>query len=311
MMKKLILPLLLSAACLLPAAAATARSLPEALRKAGDKDPIVMFCYGANYDSVSETCYKEFVKERKIINVARNAVFLEMPIYQQPNEREKKDMERIRGGKGLPGGIWSYPCLAVLDGQGNLRGIVQSAEEMKNAETAAAALSKLLEAFDEQQKLINKAAKAGGSRQANLLIEAADIDLRLPSQLPAVGKDSDKVNERLNFDPIDVMTNLQPMKGDEAHAHIRNMMANGSYTRRQRQEMMMAYAGHLRTLKATPERLRAAYIEMRNIDPSSMYAAYAEEAIRLWAQPVAEPAAAEGATGGSTALGDTERPGFD
>ncbi len=308
MVKKLIFPLLFSAACLLPAGAATARSYGEALRKAGDKEPIVMFCYGANYDVVSETCYQEFVKKRKIMDVVRSAVFLEVPIYQQPDEKQKKEMAKVLGDRGLPSGIWSYPCLAVVDGGGNLRGIVQSAEEMKNAETAAEALGKLLKAFDEQQDLLNKAARASGSRQAKLLTEAADVDLRLPKRLPAAKGDA-TVNARLNFNPIDVMTNLQPMKAPEANAYIRDLMANGSYTRRQRQEMMMAYAGHMRTLKASPERLRALYTEMRNIDPGSMYAAYAEEAIRLWAQPAEEGPAPN--PGGATGMGDAQRPGFD
>ncbi len=281
MVKKLFLPLLLLGSALLPAAAATARSYPDALRKAGDREPIVIFCYGANYDSVSEACYEEFVKQHKINPYVRNCVFLEMPIYQMPDEKQKKEMEKRLGGRKLPGGIWSYPCLAVVDGAGNLRGIVQSAEEMRNAETAGEAVVKLIKAFDEQQGLLNKAAKASGSRQGKLLTEAADVDLRLPKDLP--GKAS--IGDRLNFDPISVMTNLQPMTEDGANAYIRNMMANGSYTRRQRQEMMMAYTGHMRRLKASPERLRALYIEMRNIDPSTVYAAYAEEAIRLWAQP--------------------------
>ncbi len=306
MVKKLLLFLLWLVPCLLPASAATARSYSDALRKAGDKEPIVLFCYGANYDAVSEACYQEFIKERKIMSVVRNSVFLEVPIYQQPDEKQKKEMERIMGGKSLPWGVWSYPCLAVLDGAGNLRGIVQSADEMKSAEAAGEALAKLLKAFEEQQALLNKAAKANGSRQSKLLTEAADVDLRLPKQLPG----SAGISDRLNFDPIAVMTSLQPMTADQANAYIRNMMANGSYTRRQRQEMMMAYAGHMRTLKASPERLRALYTEMRNIDPGSMYAAYAEEAIRLWAQPGEEDSAG-GAAGGTTGMGSTERPGFD
>ncbi len=311
MVKKLFLLLLPAAACLLPAWGATARSYDEALRKAGDKNPVVIFCYGANYDAVSEACYQEFVKERKIMNAARNSVFLEMPIYQQPNEKQKKEMERALGGRKLPGGIWSYPCLAVVDGHGNLRGIVQSAEEMKNAETASAALQKLLKAFDEQQGLLNKAVKATGSRQARLMIEAADVDLSLPRQLPPGSKASAEVNERLKFDPIAVMTNLQPMDAAEANAYIRNMMANGSYTRRQRQEMMMAYAGHMRRNKASAARLRALYTEMRNIDPTSMYAAYAEEAIRLWAQPSAEEEGGSAPGGTRTGLGELGVPGFD
>ncbi len=307
MMNKRLLSLLLPLACgLLPVGAATARSYGDALRKAGDKDPVVAFCYGANYDPVSEACYQEFVKERKIMPVTRKCVFVEVPIYQQPNEKEKKEAEKALGGKRLPAGIWSYPCLAVVDGSGNLRGIVQSAEEMKNAESASAAVLKLLDAFEEQQKLLHKAAKATGSRQAKLLTEAADVDLNLPRQLP--GKAS--IGERLSFDPISVMTNLQPKTAQEANAYIRDMMANGSYTRRQRQEMMMAYTGHMRRLEASPDRLRALYMEMRNIDPTSVYAAYAEEAIRLWAQPRPE-SGGSGIIGNKTGLGDRERPGFD
>ncbi len=308
MLKRLFLPLLMLAACLCPAGAATARSYAEALRKAGDKTPIVIFCYGANYDATSQARYQEFVKERKIMRVIRNSIFLEMPIYQQPDEKQKKEMERARGGRNLPGGIWSYPCLAVVDGQGNLRGVVQSAEEMRNAETAGEALQKLLAAFAEQQGLLNKAAKASGSRQSKLLIEASDVDLNLPRQLPG-GRGNEEVNSRLNFDPIAVMTSLQPMTISAAHAHIRRLMDNGSYTRRQRQEIMMAYGGHLRRSKASPELLRAAYTEMRNIDPASMYAAYAEEAIRLWAQP--EKEGTPPVTGNKTGLGDKKLPGFD
>ncbi len=290
-----------------PLMAITARSYDDALRKAGDNRAVVLFCYGANYDRISELRYEEFIKQRKIMRATRGCVFMEVPIYQLPDEKQKKDYERIMNGKSLPGGIWSYPCLAVLDGKGNLRGVVQSAEEMKDAETAGEALSRLLKAFDEQQSLLTKASRASGSRQERLLIEAADVDLRLPKQLPGSAAD----NERLNFDPIAVMTNLQPMEPDEANAYIRNMMAKGCYTRRQRQEMMMAYAGHLRRLKASPERLRALYMEMRNIDPGSMYAAYAEEAIRLWAQPAEEAAAEAPGAGTATGLGDRERPGFD
>ncbi len=288
MYKKFLLPALLLLASALPAFSATVRSYEEALRKAGDKKPIVIFSYGANYDAVSEACYESFIKKRGIARVIRDCVFLEVPVYQQPNEKEKKETERIMGGKSLPWGIWSYPSLAVVDGKGNLRGIVQMADEMKDAETASAALDKLLKAFDEQQKLILQAEKAGGSRQAALLTQAADINLRMPKQLPSGGKGSEAIDARLKFDPIAVMTKIDIMAADEANAYIRNLMADGCYSLRQRQEILAAYSGRLRRLKVSHELLHAVYIEMRNIDPTSMYAAYAEEAIRLWAQPVAE-----------------------
>ncbi len=320
MVKKLFLSLLL-AAMALPAAAATARTYADALNKAGDKKAVVLFCYGANYDAVSEAKYEEFVKKRKIMRVVRNAVFLEVPIYQAPDpvqkdyqklmrayEKDKKEFEKIMSGKGLPGGLWSYPCLAVVDGKGNLRGIVQKADELKDAETASAALEVLLKAFDEQEDFLKKAEKASSARQAKLLALAADVDLRLPGNLPSGGKpmkDKIGIGARLSFDPIAVMTNLQPMSSDEANAYIRKMMAEGCYSRRQRQEMMCAYAGHLRRKGGSPARLRALYTEMRNIDPTSMYGSYAEEAIRIWVVPKENQGNAPAPSAGdNTLLGD-------
>ncbi len=293
MVKKLILPLLLLAGCALPALSATARSYDEALKKAGDKKAVVLFCYGANYDAVSTACHEEFIKRRKITAAVRDAVLVVIPIYQLPNEREKKEMERALGGKKLPGGIGSYPSITVVDGSGNVRGIIQSAEMMGNAEKASEALRKMLDDFDTQQDFINKALKATGGRQAQLLTAAADVGLTMPKEIKIGGKDNEALNARLKFDPIALPVTLEPMSDAEANAHVRKLMANGSYTRAQRQEMMAAYAGDLRRKKASPERLRALYTEMRNIDPHSMYAAYAEEAIRIWVEPREEAAKAE------------------
>ncbi len=288
MVKKLFLPLILLASLALPSLAVTARTYPDALNKAGDRKPVVIFCYGANYDAQSEAKYQEFVKKRKIMRVLRNAVFLEVPIYQLPNEKEKKEYNKIMGGKGLPGAVWSYPCFIVVDGKGNQRGIVQSAEEMKDVESASAVLTQMLEDFKEQENLLGKVERASSARKAKLLALAADIDLRLPGNINMGDKpmkDTVGISARLKFDPIAVMTNLQTMKGAEANAYIRNMMANGCYSRRQRQEMMSAYAGHIRRNKGSAARMRALYTEMRNIDPKSMYGSYAEEAIRIWVEP--------------------------
>ena len=87
-----------------PVKAAIARTYPDALSKAG-KNPIVIFIYGANYDKVSQRTYETFIKKNKIAPYIRQTVFLEMPLYQLPNDKEKKDMEKRLGGKRLPGGI--------------------------------------------------------------------------------------------------------------------------------------------------------------------------------------------------------------
>ncbi len=281
MVRKLALSLLLLSAAL-PALAATARSYDDALKKAGDKSPIVIFSYGADYDEVSKASYEALVKRRGIMGVAGKAVFLEMPVYQQPSEREKKATEKLLGGKQLPWGIGSYPSLAVVDGQGNLRGIVQGAD-MKDAATASKALKTMLDAFAEQQKLILAGERASGNRRSELFAQAADINLRMPKVLPSGQKATSAIAPSLGFDPYDLGAKLKDMTVSQATTLAREMVDKGHYSRRQKQEILAAYAGHLRRNGASPETLRPIYTEMRDLDPNSMYAAFAEESMRLWA----------------------------
>ena len=260
------------------------RSYADALSKAGEK-PIVIFAYGANYDKFSMKVHEEFIKRNKIMPVVRKCVFLEVPVYQNPSPAEQKVIEKIMGKRHLPGGIWSYPCLAVVDKNGKLRGIVQGASAMKNVETASAELTKLVDAYMAQEKLLAKAASAGGARKADFLLQASNINIAMPdmgNKAKTDMKDDIGIAARMAFDPIAIVEKLQVMSFAEADAYIRGMIANGCYSRRQRQEMMAAYAGHLRRNNASPERLRALYTEMRNLDPESMYGAYAEGAIALW-----------------------------
>ena len=198
-------------------------------------------------------------------------------------EREKKDMERRLGKKHLPGGIWSVPCLAVIDAQGNLRGIVQKAEEMKDLKAASAALTRILNDYRAQEELIQKAAKAKDDRKTDLLLQAADININMPPQAQKNNAQT-AMGKRTSFDPLSLVEELQTMAPDVAYAHIRALMAQGGHSRAQRQEMLAAFGGHLRRNNASPDRLRAVYTEMRNIDPGSMYAAYAEGAIALWVE---------------------------
>lgn len=298
---------------------ATARSYETAKRQASQRKPIVMFCYGANYDKVSEAAYESFIKKRGITKAVREAVFLPVPIYQNPSEKEKREYDRIMEGQSIPGGIWSYPCLAVLDAEGNLRGIVQGADQMKDPETAAAALEPLLEAYQEQEKLLDKAASSSGRRQIQLIAEAADYPTNLPrNPLARKGKSMADVKDktgslasRFSFDPLSVVEKLQTMEFDEAHRYVRNLVYNGCYSRRQRQEIMAAYAGHVRRHNGSGARLRALYNEMKAIDPTSIYAAYADGAIELWVVPREKnPDAFKPVPikSGKTAMGDTKAP---
>lgn len=278
-----------AAAVALPLQTAHALTYAEALNKAGHK-PIVLFCYGANYDEVSAKAYDALIKQHKLQPALQKCLFVEVPVYQLPDARQKHEMEKNLGKKGLPDGIYSYPSLAVVDDGGHLRGIVQKADEMKDAETAVAALRKVLEAYNKQEDLITKAEKAGGSRKAELLLQAAEVrGVTLPPDAGEGGRrnkgmhDNVGLKERQKFDPITIMEHIMLMEDSaEAESYIRGELRKPGFSLAQRQEMLAALAGHYRRNKASADKLRALYTEMRELDPDSMYGAYAQGALDMW-----------------------------
>lgn len=260
-----------------------ARTFEDALRRAGQDKPFVMFCYGANYDDVSIKAYETYIKKRdkNMYHVLSKTTYLVVPVYQQPNEKEKREYERVMGDHQLPGGVNSIPCFAVLDGEGNVRGAVQAREELDDPEKASKALAKLLDDFNEQQKLLKKLERTNGKRKEELQREILSYtDLKMP------GHES--------FDPSQngVVQKLQVMEIPEANAYIRTLLANGSFSPVERQMVMAAFAGHVRRSNGPVEMLRALYTEMRNIDPTSTYGIYAEGALELWVEPLEKEAAA-------------------
>lgn len=251
-----------------------------ALKKAGKK-PVILFCYGANYDKLSEARYQDLIKDRALSKVARGLDVVEIPVYQFPDEKQKKEQQKALDGRPMPSGIWSYPCLAIVDSKGNLRGVVQSAQEMQSAQNAVAALSNLLAQYYEQEKVLEKASKATGARRRALLAEAGNFDLKLPAGAAKSDETAAEI-ESLAFDPLDLVEKIQTMSIERAYNHIRELENSGGRSRYQRQEMLAALSGHIRRNKGSEELLKAIYIEMRNIDPNSSYAAYAEGALELW-----------------------------
>lgn len=272
--------LMLAAA--MSAEAAAVRTYQDALSKANERRPAVIFCYGANYDKLSAKTYESFIKKRGIATVIRDSAFLEVPMYQFPTEKQEREYKKIMGNRNLPGGIWSYPCLAVVDYDGNLRGVVQSAEEMKSPEAALEAITPMLENYEKQEKLIQKAIRASKERRMQFLREAADLPLKMPGNLAERFKSKKEEAPNFSFDVLALVEKLQVMGNEEAETHVRGLMKKGCYSRLQRQEMMAALSGHLRRNKAPAAKLRALYTEMKEIDPTSIYGHYADGAIELW-----------------------------
>ncbi len=259
------------------ARAGLTRSYPEALKKAGHDKPVILFCYGANFDKVGKAAYDAIMsnKNREFMRILNKEIYVVIPVYQLPNEKEQAEFKRIMGKHRLPDGIWSYPCFAIVDGQGNFRGAVQSATQMENPQTVQEALTKLLSDFNKQQKLLAQASHASGANKERLMREALSVT-------------SIKPPDHESFDPANngMVQKLQLMSIVEANRYIRGTLASGTFTPTERQMIMAAYAGHLRRNSAPVDLLRAVYTEMRNIDPSSSYGAYAEGALEIWVDAV-------------------------
>lgn len=277
------------AAAALPAQAAVARTYPDALSRAGHK-PIVLFCYGANTDKYNQDCYDTYIKKRAISDAVRTCMFVEVPMYQFPDARQKKEMDSIIG-KGLPSGIYTMPCLAVVDSRGNLRGIVQRSDEMKDPETAKAALKKILDAFDTQEDLIVKAEKAGGARKSKIYMEAANVkgvtmpplaNVDLGKSKGKAGQVKAELEARNKFDPLALVEKLQTMELGAAENYVMGMVNQEGYSLEQRQMMLAALGGHVRRNKGSVEKMREIYTKMRDLDPEAPYGAYAQGALDLW-----------------------------
>lgn len=293
---------------LMPASAVIRRSYPEALQHAGHK-PVVLFCYGANYDEVAVEFHDAFMNTKHIRDLLRRCMFVEVPLYQLPTEKQKQEMQEIIGPRGLPGGIRCYPCLVITDSRGYTRSVIQGPEEMKDVDTALKNLKERLENFDKQEKLLSKVETAGGPRRYRLLTEAVDIDkMNLPGNAADLGKrrrkrDKEGFEERIAFDPINFMRHISIFSPQKAEAYTREMMKNPGYSKTQRQEMLAALAGSFRRSRNKKDdeveegykrltdeeiiaKMRALYTEMYELAPDSLYGAYAESAIELWVKPL-------------------------
>ncbi|MGN0828536.1 MAG: hypothetical protein ACI4PZ_02295 [Akkermansia sp.] len=290
MMNRMIATMGLAALVSLPAVAAVARSIPDAYARAGHK-PIVLFCYGANTDKVNDTAYEVYIKSNKLQRETGKAVLVIVPLYQYPDDKQRKEMEGVLGPKGLPSKVYTTPSMVVMDSDGNLRGSVHEPELMQNPEKAFEALKRLLEAYDEQEGWIVKAEKASGARKSQLYLKAADVrGVDMPSlkntdigskNRGKAGQAKAELQNRSNFDIEGVVQHLQVLDLGQAEGYVRGLMGKG-YSILQRQWLLAALGGHFRRNQGSKDKMRQFYTEMRDLDPDSPYGAYAQGALDIW-----------------------------
>lgn len=278
MIRYLITLVLVLAALAHPLSAGQARTYQDGLKRVGDNKPLIVFCYGVNFDKINREIYEMLFKgkDRSLLRVLARETYVIVPVYQQPTDAEKRDVEKVMGKSRLPGGIWSYPCLALVDGQGRFRGAVQSSEELESPEKAAEALSSLLEDYNKQQKLLEQASRVKGASHERLMREALAISrIRVPNH------ESYDPSQNGLGEALQVMDDMA-----RANAYVRGIIAQKNLTLMERQMALVALAGHMRRSgKVSTQRMRALYTEIRNIDPKSIYGIYAQGALELWVIP--------------------------
>lgn len=275
---------------LIPASAMVVRTMPEALRNATPESPIILVRYGADFDAIGQNVYEKLVRFGGLNRISKRSVIIGLPTYQNPTPNQLKELEKLEGKTKLPPAK-NYPCIMMLDNHGRLMSEITDAAIMHDARRAAQEIEKRLNDYTAQRKLLEKAKTAFGVHRFELIMQASSYDIKI-HEIPAAQSrkarrgvedvDTIGLKERMEFDPFQVVEQLQAMNHPEADLYIRGMIEDGCYSRIQRQQMMAAYAGHVRRSGGSLERLLALYTEMYHIAPSTQYAQYAESALDLW-----------------------------
>ena len=280
----------LTACAALPSSGVLVRTLPDAFAEASAEKPVIVMRYGADFDAVGEKVYQDLIRYGGLRRIVHRSVIVAVPTYQEATQAQVKELEKIMGNKKLPQAK-NYPCLLLLDTRGRLLTEITDAAIMHDSRRAAQAIEQKLNDYTEQRRLLEKAVTATGDNRFNLIMQASAYDIHI-HEMPAAQsrkarrgvEEVDKIGlrERMEFDPFQVVERLETMTPPEADVYIRGMIEDGCYSRRQRQQMMAAYAGHIRRSGGSLQRLLALYTEMYHIDPTSEYADYAESALDLW-----------------------------
>lgn len=270
------------------AEAARASSLKSAYDRANDR-AIVVFCYGANFSPINLSVYEEYMRRRKLMRGLTATTYVELPVWQLPDDKEQKLQDKALGGAKLPK-IRNLPSILIMDGDKVIRGSIQDPEYFQDAEKANKLLAEKLEVFKKQQLLLNSAGRFKTSKKAELVAQAADLGLDDSMEVPsdfnsaaaAVGKDG--YPARFSFDWEKMQVDIDKLDNQGAINYIQSRLKNDKLTVIQKQELLCLLTGHLRRNNMNLDKLREFYQEMNLLKPDSMYGAYAEECIRTYCQ---------------------------
>lgn len=291
-----------AALCLLLAgtsafAAVSVKSFAQA-KKRNAKDGILVYFYGPDWDDRSTKMLKTFWENGEIKNACGDAAMVAAPVYQSPSEKDRKRAQEILSGMKVPH-IFSYPAVVMCDSDGTKYYLLQGDEILAETKTVAETIKAKLELFRKQKRLLKKAEKTKGLEKAKLYGEAMIEGIDYPPNALKIIKESDPKGEtpyakRLEFDVFKIITdkthtdpdnpNLKLMTPDEAFNLVKTIAIDDetTYLPEQRQELLASCAAYLRRTDASDARIKTLHKKIREIDPDSVWASFADESEKIW-----------------------------
>lgn len=266
--------------------------------KGNPNDGIVVFLYGPDWEKSGPELLKKMWSNPKIKNACGGANLVALPIYQRPNEKEKKAAEEKAKGYRRSKRVRSIPALVLQDYTGRDYYVICGDELFQSVEKVAELMKSKFELYKQQRKFLQQMEKAKGKNKAKACAQASVIEgIFPPNDYEKIIKENDPKLEdpicaRAVFNVyellVDQMTPDKENPGkkilsvEETLAKFKQLTSGDTYTPIQKQEIHAAVAGHLRRNGYDAAKLKKIYQDMIALNPDSFWADYAKHAMKIW-----------------------------
>lgn len=297
-MKRLFCFVWLIAACAGTLWAGPERKTYEQAIKGNPNDGIVVFLYGPDWERKGPEFLTTLWKNPKIKNACGGANLVAIPIYQRPNEKEKKEAdEKSKGFRKLKT-TRSIPAIVLQTAEGEDYYAIYGDELNQPAEKVAALMKEKFELYKKRRTIMKQADRAKGRTKARIYGEAAaiggifppkdtnkiilenDPKLEEPFSAQAVFNIYELLVDATTFDDKNPGKKMHSL--EEAIKICKAIVANENYAITQKQEALAATAGYLRRKGEDRSKVKKMYEEIIALEPDSVWGAYAKSAIKMW-----------------------------
>lgn len=274
------------------------RKTYEQAIKGNPNDGIVVFLYGPDWEKDGPQLLKKMWTNPKVKNACGGANLIAIPIYQRPDEKEKKAADERSKGFRRTKNVRSIPALVLQDYAGRDYYVISGDEILQAPEKVAELMKAKFELYKQQRKFLNQMEKAKGRAKARACSQAATIPGILPPNdyVKIIRENDPKLEEPLSARAVfniyelivDATTPDKENPGkkilsvEETLEKLKTLTSGETYTPEQKQEIYAATVGHLRRNGYDRAKVKKFYQEMIALNPDSMWADYAKNAIKLW-----------------------------